>query len=104
MKINPLTATHNQDRRCRRGHHRPLEWVSHTLDVQVDWQRNYSLTGVLVRQRCPACRERAVELQGNVELDGPGGIAPAKCTVCGATWYECYELSGYCGLEKEGKR
>lgn len=45
-----------QDRRCRRGHHRPLEWVSHTLDVQVDWQRNYSLTGVLVRQRCPACR------------------------------------------------
>ena len=55
-------------------------------------------------QRCPVCKERAVELRGNVELDGPGGIAPAGCTFCGATWYECYEITGYCGLEKEGER
>lgn len=49
--------------------------------------------------KCPQCHADGVE--GNdVEINAGRAFQNCNCTSCGATWTDCYDLTGYDNLEK----
>ena len=46
-------------------------------------------------QGCPRCGERNDLYYDSIEVDGDGAYQGVHCNKCGASWGDCYELTGY---------
>ena len=46
-------------------------------------------------QGCPRCGEKHALYYDSIEVEGGGAYQGAHCNKCGASWGDCYELTGY---------
>lgn len=48
---------------------------------------------------CPACGGTDISSAGSVGTDSKIAWQPVECENCGATWNDCYTLTGYAELK-----
>ena len=46
-------------------------------------------------QGCPCCGEKHDLCYDSIEIEGGGAYQGAHCYKCGASWGDCYDLTGY---------
>ena len=44
---------------------------------------------------CPCCGEKGALCYDSIEIEGGGAYQGAHCYKCGASWGDCYALTGY---------
>jgi formate dehydrogenase maturation protein FdhE len=52
---------------------------------------------------CPVCGDTSLEGVSAFDMDGGGAMQHIRCRACGAEWWDCYALTGYCALMRDGK-
>lgn len=79
---------------CRWGHHGPLVWVARVTDVQIDWARWYSVSGVHCRGRCENCWKVLTQVGDITSWTPMEKMVPNQCGRCHLVHGRCHLVHG----------